>query len=53
MSFYFINIFCILDLVIKMSMKVWFIKEVHNKIQTNKNIEKWKIDNNKKNLNKI
>jgi hypothetical protein len=40
MSFFSINVFLILDLVNKMSMKVWFIKEVHNKIQIEKNIER-------------
>ncbi len=41
MSFYFINFFFyILDLVIKMSMKVRFIKAIHNKIQIDKNNNK-------------
>jgi hypothetical protein len=43
MSFYFINIFYIFDLLRRMSMKVQFIKKIPQKIQTDpkeKNIER-------------
>jgi hypothetical protein len=40
MSLSSINIFYILNLLGKMPTKIWFIREVHNKMQIDKNIER-------------
>lgn len=50
MSFCFIDIFDLLD---KISTKIRFVKKVHNKIQTNKNIERVKDKRKKKNIKEV